>query len=81
MSQVGLRSFATFEKKKTRVKKKQRKIKVDVHLLAIRCTSYFLEECFLQHHFNNVFGNTTSTPLVQHCFNITFATLSSATTL
>jgi hypothetical protein len=39
-----------------------------------------LEECFLQHHFSNVFYNITSTPLLQHYFNTTFATLSFAAT-
>jgi hypothetical protein len=38
-----------------------------------------LGERFLQHHFSNVFYNIASTPLLQHCFNTTFATLSSTT--
>jgi hypothetical protein len=50
------------------VKNKQIKTKVDVHLLATNAL-VFLEERFLQHHFNNVFFNTVSTPLLQHCFN------------
>jgi hypothetical protein len=50
------------------VKNKQIKRKVDVHLLAIDAL-VFLEERFLQHHFNNVFCNTVSTPLLQHYFN------------
>jgi hypothetical protein len=44
------------------------KRKVEVHLLATHAL-VFLEERFLQHHFNNVFCNTVSTPLLQHCFN------------
>jgi hypothetical protein len=54
--------------KKIGVKNKQIKRKVDVHLLAIDAL-VFLEERFLQHHFSNIFCNTVSTPLLQHCFN------------
>jgi G:T-mismatch repair DNA endonuclease (very short patch repair protein) len=54
--------------KKIGVKNKQIKKKVDVHLLATNAL-VFLEECFLQHHFSNVFCNTISAPLLQHCFN------------
>jgi hypothetical protein len=64
--------------KKTRVKNKQIKKKVDVHLLATDAL-VFLEESFLQHHFSNVFYNiaSASATLLQHAY----ATLSSATTL
>jgi hypothetical protein len=50
------------------VKNKQIKRKVDVNLFATNAL-VFLEERFLQHHFNNVFCNIISTPLLQHCFN------------
>jgi len=60
------------------VKNKQIKRKVDVYLLATNAL-VFLEEHFLQHHFNNVFCNIASafTTLLQHAY----ATLSSATAL
>jgi hypothetical protein len=61
--------------KKTRVKNKQTKRKVDVHLLATDAL-VFLEERFLQHHFSNVFASASAT-LFQHAY----ATLSSTTTL
>jgi hypothetical protein len=69
---------STTSKKKTRMKNKQIKRKVDVHLLATYAL-VFLEEHFLQHHFNNVFYNITSASatLLQHAY----ATLSFATTL
>jgi hypothetical protein len=64
--------------KKTRVKNKQIKRKVDVHLLA-RDALVFLEERFLQHHFSNVFCNiaSASATLLQHAY----VRLSSATAL
>jgi hypothetical protein len=66
--------------KGTKVKKNQRLKKGWCTLTCHICTNYVLEESFLQHHFN-VFNNTTSTPLLQHCFNTAFATLSFAVAL
>jgi hypothetical protein len=69
--------------KKTRVKNKQIKRKVDVHLLATDAL-VFLEERFLQQHFNNVFCNiasTSATRLLQQHFNIASVAPSSATLL
>jgi hypothetical protein len=45
------------------VKKKKKKEKVNVYLLATNAL-VILEERFLQHHFSNVFYNTASTPLL-----------------
>jgi len=68
-----------------KMKKKQRK-KSWCTFTYHRCISYFLEEHFLQHHFNNVFCSTASTlllqhHLLQHRFNTAFATSSSAAPL
>jgi hypothetical protein len=75
---LGLPSSSTISEKKTRVKNKKIKRKVDVHLLATDAL-VFLEECFLQHHFSNIFCNIdfASETLLQHAY----ATLSSAATL
>ncbi len=60
--------------KKTRVKNKHIKRKIDVHLLATNAL-VFLEERFLQHHFSNVFCNIASTRLCNIVFCISTSTL------
>jgi hypothetical protein len=64
-------------RKKNKSEKKANKNKGWCTLICHKCTSYFLEEHFLQHHFSNVFYNTALTLLLQHAY----ATLPSATAL
>jgi hypothetical protein len=62
--------------RKNKSENKEKKEKIDVYLLATNAL-IILQERFLQHHFSNVFCNTTLVALLQH----TCATLSFVTTL
>jgi hypothetical protein len=65
-------------REKNKSEKEAKKRKVGVHLLATNALVIFWRSVFCNTTSTTSFWNTASTPFLQHCFNIAFATLSSA---